>query len=93
MAVMESTGPATDNDRETVTRSGERAIKNWIDSQMRGRGRTVVSVGSHTAMRIPATSDGSGSRVSAHVFPGTEARDLSSFLMPGGWQMASPVRA
>ena len=42
---------ATDNDWESVTNSGEAAIKRWISSQMRGRSCTVVLVGSGTAGR------------------------------------------
>ncbi len=39
------------NDWEAVQRKGERAIRAWIDEQMRGRSCVVVFIGSATAGR------------------------------------------
>ena len=51
MGVIEGNTPVSDNDWETVTRSGDAAIKRWIAEQMHGRSCTVVLVGSNTAGR------------------------------------------
>jgi hypothetical protein len=39
------------NDWEAVQRKGPRAIRAWIDSQMKGRSCVVVFIGAHTAHR------------------------------------------
>ncbi len=41
----------TSNDWEKVQKRGERAIRTWIDDQMRGRSCVVVFIGSATAGR------------------------------------------
>ena len=51
IGAIEGNKPATDNDWETVTKSGDAAIKRWIADQMKGRSCTVVLVGSNTAGR------------------------------------------
>jgi hypothetical protein len=51
IGVVEGNRPATDNDWETVTKSGERAIENWINNQMKGRSCLVLLIGSETAGR------------------------------------------
>ena len=51
IGVIEGNRPATDNDWETVTKGGDKAIKNWIADQMYGRSCTVVVVGTNTAGR------------------------------------------
>lgn len=51
MGRIEGNQPARDNDWEQVKRSGDRAIKNWIDGQLIGRSCTVVLVGNQTAGR------------------------------------------
>src|SRR5262245_35874645 len=51
IGAIEGNRPATDNDWETVTRSGEAAIKKWIGDQLQYRSCTVVLVGSQTANR------------------------------------------
>lgn len=51
MGIVEGNRPATDNDWETVTKSGDDAIKRWIADQMNGRSCTVVLIGSGTAGR------------------------------------------
>lgn len=51
MGVIEGNAPVTDNDWESVTKGGEKAIKDWIDGQMNGRSCVVVLVGAATAGR------------------------------------------
>ncbi|MDE0034001.1 MAG: TIR domain-containing protein [Deltaproteobacteria bacterium] len=51
IGVIEGNRPATDNDWESVTRGGDRAIEKWIADQMYGRSCTVVLVGANTAGR------------------------------------------
>lgn len=51
IGTIEGNRPATDNDWESVTSSGDEAIKRWIIDQMNGRSCTVVLVGSNTADR------------------------------------------
>lgn len=51
MGVVEGNVSATDNDWETVTGGGYAAIRKWIDDQLKGRGVTIVLVGSETAGR------------------------------------------
>lgn len=48
---VEGNSPASDNDWETVTKGGDKAIKKWIDDQMHGRSCVVVLVGTKTAGR------------------------------------------
>jgi len=48
---VEGNSPAADNDWETVTRGGDKAIKKWIDEQMYGKSCLVVLVGAKTAGR------------------------------------------
>lgn len=43
--------PANDNDWEEIKRGGDKAIKNWIDSQMFNCLCTIVLIGSQTANR------------------------------------------
>jgi hypothetical protein len=65
--MIEGNSPASDNDWEAVTSSGDGAIKTWISGQMRGRTCAVVLVGSGTANRkwinyeiVKAWDDGLG---------------------------------
>lgn len=51
IGVVEGNKPASDNDWEAVTKSGDDAIKRWIADQMYGRSCTVVLVGANTANR------------------------------------------
>ena len=51
IGAIEGNKPAPDNDWETITRGGDKAIKDWIASQMKGRSCTVVLVGTNTAGR------------------------------------------
>ena len=48
---IEGNRPATDNDWQKVTASGDAAITKWISDQMHGKSCTVVLVGSATANR------------------------------------------
>lgn len=51
MGVVEGNEPVSDNDWEEVTESGDDAIKEWIDAQMKGRSCAIVLIGSRTAGR------------------------------------------
>ena len=48
---IEGNSPASDNDWETVKKGGDRAIKKWINDQMRGKSCVLVLVGENTAGR------------------------------------------
>jgi len=51
IGVVEGNKPAPDNDWETIAKTGDTAIKNWIAGQMSGRSCTVVLIGADTADR------------------------------------------
>jgi len=51
IGAIEGNKPAPDNDWETVTKSGDAAIKKWIADQMKYRSCTVVLIGNKTANR------------------------------------------
>ena len=51
IGAIERNKPASDNDWETITKSGDEAIKKWIKEQMKYRSCTVVLVGKETANR------------------------------------------
>lgn len=48
---VEGNKPASDNDWETVTKGGDKAIQKWIDDQLKGRSCTIVLIGENTAGR------------------------------------------
>ena len=51
IGAIEANKPATDNDWEAVTQSGDKAIRDWIADQMKGRSCAVVLVGTNTSKR------------------------------------------
>lgn len=51
IGAVEANKPASDNDWETVTKGGDKAIEKWIADQMNGRSCVVVLIGSGTAGR------------------------------------------
>lgn len=51
MGVVDGNQQVSDNDWETITRSGDAAIRNWIDGQLNGTTVAVVLIGSNTAGR------------------------------------------
>lgn len=51
MGVVEGNPPASDNDWEDVKAGGDKAIKAWIDKQLKGRSCTIVLIGANTAKR------------------------------------------
>ena len=51
IGVIEGNQSASDNDWETITKGGDKAIKKWIDDQLSGRSCTVVLIGQNTANR------------------------------------------
>ena len=48
---IEDNKPASDNDWERITSSGDQAIKDWIADQMRARSCVVVLIGANTSGR------------------------------------------
>lgn len=73
IGAVEDNKPAKDNDWETVTKGGDKAIEKWIDEQMTGRSCVVVLIGAATANRKwinheikKAWSDGKG-LVGVHI--------------------------
>lgn len=51
MGVIEGNAVASDNDWETVTKGGDKAIQKWIDHQLDGRTCSIVLIGENTAGR------------------------------------------
>lgn len=51
IGALESDGPVSDNNWETVTKGGNAAIQQWIDSQMANCSCIVVLIGAQTAGR------------------------------------------
>ena len=51
IGAVEGNQPAKDNDWETITKGGDKAIEKWIDDQMNGRSCVVVLIGAGTANR------------------------------------------
>lgn len=51
IGAIEDNKPAKDNDWETITKGGDKAIEKWIDEQMSGRSCVVVLIGAATAKR------------------------------------------
>lgn len=67
IGAVEGNQPAKDNDWETITKGGDKAIEKWIADQMDGRRCVVVLIGSGTANRkwinheiVKAWNDGKG---------------------------------
>jgi len=51
MGVIEGNRPVSDNEWEKIKRGGDKAIKRWIDDQMKGKSVVIVLIGSRTAGR------------------------------------------
>lgn len=51
IGAIEGNQPAKDNEWETITKGGDKAIEKWIDEQMQGRSSIVVLIGAGTANR------------------------------------------
>ncbi len=51
IGAIDGNQPAKDNDWETITKGGDKAIEKWIDDQMQGRSCVVVLIGAGTADR------------------------------------------
>lgn len=51
MGVVEGNAPVSDNEWESITRGGDKAIEAWIDSQLQGKSCTIVLIGTNTAGR------------------------------------------
>jgi hypothetical protein len=48
---IEGNKPAKDNDWETITGGGDKKIKEWISTQLKGRTCSIILAGSNTANR------------------------------------------
>jgi len=51
IGAVEGSKPASDNDWESITKKGDKAIQDWIDGQLNGRSCCVVLIGKDTAGR------------------------------------------
>ena len=51
MGVIEGNAPVSDNEWETITRGGDKAIEAWINGQIEGKSCTIVLIGTNTAGR------------------------------------------
>lgn len=51
MGVLEGNTPVSPNDWEKLKLSGDSAVKNWIDENMKNRSCVIVLIGSDTASR------------------------------------------
>ena len=51
IGIVEGNTPVSDNDWETVTKGGDKAIEKWISDQLKNRSCTIVLVGEKTAGR------------------------------------------
>jgi len=51
MGVIEGNEPVSDNDWESITSAGDKAIETWINSQLQGKSCTIVLIGANTAGR------------------------------------------
>lgn len=51
MGVIEGNAPVSDNEWESITRGGDKAIEAWINSQLQGKSCTIVLIGTSTAGR------------------------------------------
>jgi len=51
IGIIEGNRPATDNDWESITNGGDKAIEKWINDQLSGRSCTIVLIGATTANR------------------------------------------
>ena len=51
IGAIEGNRPCSDNDWESVTKGGDKAIKKWIEDQLYGKSCVVVLVGAGTAGR------------------------------------------
>lgn len=80
IGALEGNAPVSDNDWESVTKGGDKAIEKWIDNQMAGKSVAIVLIGANTAGRkwidyeiTKAWNDGKG-LVGVHVH---NLKDLS----------------
>lgn len=51
IGALEGNEPVSSNEWETVKRSGDNAVKNWIDDNMKYKECVIVLIGSETASR------------------------------------------
>jgi hypothetical protein len=51
IGAIDGNRPVSDNDWETITKGGDKAIQKWIDGQIDGKSCAVVLIGTNTAGR------------------------------------------
>jgi len=51
MGVIEGNAPVSDNDWESITKTGDEAIERWINGQLDGKSCAIVLIGANTAGR------------------------------------------
>ncbi|MBA2937014.1 TIR domain-containing protein [Paenibacillus sp. CGMCC 1.16610] len=51
IGVVEGNAPVSDNDWEEVKKGGDKAIQDWIDTQIKGKSCAVILIGEKTAGR------------------------------------------
>ena len=51
MGILEGNPPISDNDWESIKREGDKAIQNWIESQIKGKTCCIVLIGEETYRR------------------------------------------
>jgi hypothetical protein len=51
IGTIEGNAPARDNDWETITNGGDKAIADWITEQMKGKTCAIMLIGQNTANR------------------------------------------
>ena len=51
MGVIAGNAPVSENEWETITKGGDRAIQRWIDNQLNGTSCTIILIGENTAGR------------------------------------------
>lgn len=49
--VIEGNAPVSDNDWESITKEGDKAIEGWINGQLDGKSCAIVLIGANTAGR------------------------------------------
>jgi hypothetical protein len=65
---------------ETLQRQGERAIRNWIDTQMNGTSVTVVLIGQETARRPWVQYEIAASRQKGNGMLGVRIHNITSYV-------------
>lgn len=107
IGAIEGNPAASDNDWETITKGGDKAIQKWIDDQLNGRSCAIVLIGQNTADRKwinyeikKAWEDGKGVLgINIHGLKDRQGRQsvqganpFDGFTFPSGKQLSSIVK-